>query len=99
MVAEAATTVTEGLTPMSEPIILYTSRYCMHSRSVERFLEKHEISVKVINIDGDQEARQTLIEINSGYASVPTLVSRMAANLRNLQPRNSVSNWALKCQA
>ena len=59
---------------MSEPIILYTSRYCMHSRSVERFLEKYEIPVKVISIDGDQEARQTLIELNSGYASVPTLV-------------------------
>jgi mycoredoxin len=59
---------------MSEPIILYTSSYCMHSRSVERFLEKHDIAARIINIDRDQDARQALIEINKGYASVPTLV-------------------------
>jgi mycoredoxin len=28
----------------------------------------------MINIDGNPEARQKLIEINGGYASVPTLV-------------------------
>lgn len=58
----------------NETITLYTSSYCGHSRSVERFLEKHEIAVQVINIDGNQEARARLVEINNGYASVPTLI-------------------------
>jgi len=42
--------------------------------SVEGFLNRNDIPVEKINIDGDQEARQDLIEINGGYASVPTLV-------------------------
>lgn len=55
-------------------IILYTSNWCAHAISVEGFLEKYEVPVKVINIDGNPETRETLIEINGGYASVPTLV-------------------------
>lgn len=58
----------------NEEIILYTSSYCGHSRSVERFLAQHEIPVQAINIDGNQEARARLTEINEGYASVPTLI-------------------------
>ena len=58
----------------NKPIILYTSNFCGHSRSVERFLEQQEIPVEVINIDGNQEARARLMEINGGYASVPTLI-------------------------
>ncbi len=58
----------------SEKIILYTSRWCVHSRSIEGYLSRNDISVQKINIDGNQEARQELIEINGGYASVPTLI-------------------------
>ncbi|MFN2136872.1 MAG: glutaredoxin family protein [Candidatus Promineifilaceae bacterium] len=59
---------------MSEPIIVYTSTYCMHSRSVERLLKKHDIVAEFINIDGDREARQAVMALNDGYASVPTLL-------------------------
>jgi len=55
-------------------ITLYTSNWCAHATSVEGFLEKYDIPVKTINIDRDREARERLIEINGGYASVPTLV-------------------------
>lgn len=55
-------------------ITLYTSKWCAHSRSVERFLVKNQIDVEKISIDGDNQARQRLIEMNSGYASVPTLI-------------------------
>jgi mycoredoxin len=64
---------------MSKPtengqITLYTSNWCAHALSVEGFLDKYDIPVKMINIDGDREARERLIEINGGYASVPTLI-------------------------
>lgn len=59
---------------MNQNIILYKSSWCAHSLSVERFLDENDIEVNKINIDGDQEARQKLMEINDGYASVPTLV-------------------------
>lgn len=55
-------------------ITLYTSNWCAHAMSVEGFFKKNDIPVNMINIDGDREARERLIEINGGYASVPTLV-------------------------
>jgi len=58
----------------TEIITLYVSSWCSHSRSVERFLRENNIPVHKIQIDGDEEARAALIELNNGYASVPTLV-------------------------
>lgn len=55
-------------------ITLYTSNWCAHATSVEGFLNKYNIPVNMINIDGNREARNRLIEINGGYASVPTLI-------------------------
>jgi mycoredoxin len=57
-----------------EKLILYTSNFCGHSRLVERLLNQNEIPVTKINIDRDPDARQSLIAINGGYASVPTLI-------------------------
>ena len=58
----------------SDKVRLYTSRWCAHSMSVEAFLSRYEIPVDKINIDRDPEARDELIELNGGYASVPTLL-------------------------
>ena len=57
-----------------EKIMLYTSRWCGHARSVEGFLKRNDIAFKRIGIDEDDDAREKLIELNNGYASVPTLV-------------------------
>jgi len=59
---------------MSEPIVMYTSKFCAHSWSVQRFLKSHGVVVEMINIDRDRQARQELMAINGGYASVPTLI-------------------------
>jgi hypothetical protein len=42
--------------------------------SVEAFLSRYDIPVDKINIDRDPEAREELIVLNGGYASVPTLL-------------------------
>ena len=55
-------------------ILLYSSNWCAHAVSVENFLARYDIPVKKISIDGNKNARQELIEINGGYASVPTMV-------------------------
>lgn len=55
-------------------ITVYTSRWCAQSRYVEGFLKQNEIDVHLINIDGDDEARLKLIDLNNGFASVPTLL-------------------------
>ncbi len=59
---------------IKEEITLYSSNWCAHSLSVERFLDRSEVAIKRIIIDGNETARQELIEINGGYASVPTLI-------------------------
>jgi mycoredoxin len=58
----------------SEKIILYTSRWCLQARNVEQFIVEHGIPAEIIRIDNDGSARATLIQINDGYASVPTLI-------------------------
>ncbi len=57
-----------------EPIIVYTSRFCGHSWAVVQFFKGQNIPATFINIDANPEARQKLIELNNGCASVPTLV-------------------------
>lgn len=37
-------------------------------------MKDHHIPIKQFNIDGDLEARNQVMTINNGYASVPTLV-------------------------
>lgn len=55
-------------------ITLYTSKWCAHSMSVKGFLARNSISVNSIDVDGNPEAREELMQLNGGYASVPTLV-------------------------
>jgi mycoredoxin len=59
---------------MVDPIIVYKSTFCPHSWSVERFLKSNDVPIKLINIDQDSHARQEVMAINNGFASVPTLI-------------------------
>jgi mycoredoxin len=59
---------------MSDPIVMYTSSFCAHSWRVQRFLKSHGVAVELISIDRNERARQELMAINGGYASVPTLI-------------------------
>jgi mycoredoxin len=56
------------------PITMYTSSSCPQSWATEQFMNDYEIPVNLINIDQVPGAREKLIEINGGYASVPTLL-------------------------
>jgi mycoredoxin len=57
-----------------DTIRLYTSRFCPHAWAVEQLLHRNEVAADVINIDSQPGARQELVAINGGYASVPTLI-------------------------
>lgn len=57
-----------------EKIILYTSNWCGHARTIEQFLHDYEVPVTVVNIDEVPEARAIVKQLNGGYASVPTLL-------------------------
>lgn len=59
---------------MDETLTVYTSKYCLHSRQVVKLLREHEIEARLVSIDGNEEAREALMALNQGYASVPTLI-------------------------
>lgn len=61
------------MTEQQHPI-LYASGTCPHSRMVEAFLNRHQITVERHSIDDDPDARGEVMALNNGYASVPTLV-------------------------
>jgi glutaredoxin-like protein len=60
---------------MSETkIIMYGAEWCWDCRRARRYLDQHQIAYQWINIDKDAQAEQTVIEINRGNRSVPTIL-------------------------
>ena len=59
---------------MSDKIILYGSPTCFMVAPVRGLLERAEVPFEYVDIMRDETARQRVLEINSGNASVPTLV-------------------------
>lgn len=61
----------------SEPIdkiILYKTDWCGQSVLVQDYLIDNGFPVELIDIDHDRAARDELIRLNKGFASVPTLL-------------------------
>lgn len=81
------------MTESEGPVILYTSNRCGQSRMVEEFLSEHVSLLEVVNIDADADARRRLIEINGGYASVPTVI--LSDGTRLTEPPLSLLRQAL----
>jgi len=55
-------------------IILYKTDWCGQSLLVQDYLISNGFSVELIDIDQNGAARDDLIRLNKGYASVPTLL-------------------------
>jgi hypothetical protein len=49
---------------------------------VEQFIVEHGIAAEIIRIDGNSAARQALIEINDGYASVPESATGRTSHIK-----------------
>jgi mycoredoxin len=60
---------------MAEPITMYTTRWCGHCRRLKRQLDDAGISVALVDIDLDENARHgARIEARTGgYRVVPTV--------------------------
>ena len=56
-----------------EQIRLYGHAACPALPPIRGMLERSSVSYDYINIHHDYEGRQRVLEINNGYASVPTL--------------------------
>jgi mycoredoxin len=61
------------MTDLSKPIVVYVTDWCPQVYPVRRLLEENKIPAIFVDIEEDHDAREELLEINHGYASVPTL--------------------------
>ena len=68
-------------------IIFYGVNWCWQSRRARRYLDKHNVPYKFINIDKDEGGEQFVLENNNGMRSVPTIVFPDGSIL--VEPSNS----------
>lgn len=59
---------------MKQPIIFYTSDTCPMSKIAESFFAKYAVDAQMINISRNKEAHARVVELNDGFASVPTFI-------------------------
>lgn len=60
---------------MAEPdVLVYVTSWCGACRRALRFLESHGIPHRTIDIDEDAAAAETVMGLNRGYRSVPTIL-------------------------
>jgi mycoredoxin len=55
-------------------VLVYKTQWCGASRAALRFLDKHAIPYRAIDIDEDDEAAALVQALNHGNRSVPTIM-------------------------
>lgn len=55
-------------------IVIYGTDWCPDCIRARRFLRDRQIAFEWINIDRDRQAEATVLKINQGMRSVPTIV-------------------------
>ena len=60
------------LTPSQ--IVIYTTDYCADCLRVKKFFEVNSIPYLRIGLEGNEEATEFVVQVNSGYRSVPTII-------------------------
>jgi mycoredoxin len=60
------------LTPSQ--IVMYVTEYCPDCHRAKKFFEAHNIPYLRINLEGNAEATEFVMQVNHGYRSVPTII-------------------------
>jgi mycoredoxin len=55
-------------------IVVYTTRWCPACWRAKQLMKSMKVGYKEIDISFDQEAVETVMRLNRGYRSVPTIV-------------------------
>jgi mycoredoxin len=71
---------------MSDKVILYGSPTCAAVPLARGVLERAGVAFEYIDILQDENGRQRVLEINNGYASVPTVVFADGSTLTEPSP-------------
>ena len=55
-------------------IVMYTTEYCADCHRAKKFFETNDIPYTRVNLEGNPEATEFVMQINNGYRSVPTII-------------------------
>ena len=58
---------------MFKPVKIYTTNYCPYCVKAKVLLERKGIPFEEIDVTGDQEAREKLVEMSGGRKTVPQI--------------------------
>lgn len=58
----------------SGKITMYATTWCGDCRMAKRWFDSHGVAYDYIDIEKDEQAAQTVVRINGGRRSVPTIV-------------------------
>lgn len=55
-------------------IVMYTTEYCSDCNRAKAFFEANKVQYLRVNLEGNLEATDFVMNINNGYRTVPTIV-------------------------
>ncbi|MGP0089415.1 MAG: glutaredoxin 3 [Xanthobacteraceae bacterium] len=55
------------------PVVIYTTRYCPYCSSAKALLEQKRVVFTEIDVSGDREGRQKMVELANGRTTVPQI--------------------------
>ncbi len=55
-------------------IVMYTTEYCSDCNRAKAFFEANKVHYLRVNLEGNHEATDFVMNINNGYRTVPTIV-------------------------
>jgi mycoredoxin len=55
-------------------IVMYTTEYCSDCLRAKKFFEANNIPHLRVSLEGNEAATEFVIQVNSGYRSVPTII-------------------------
>jgi len=55
-------------------VVIYGTTWCGDCFRTRRFFDKYAVHYRWINIDEDKSGEQTVLKINNGMRSVPTVI-------------------------
>ncbi len=56
-----------------QPVVIYTTTHCGYCRSAKAWFDARGVSFREVDVTGDDEARQTLVERSGGQRTVPQI--------------------------
>ena len=69
-------------------MIIYGTTWCGDCYRTRRFLDKHAVGYRWVNIDQDKQGEGAVLKINKGMRSVPTIVFDDGSVL--VEPSNAI---------